>query len=192
MAPFDFIILFLSFIFTLALTHLLFAATRMIRHRRQLTFSWPHALWMFDALLLLIGNWISLYDFHRMESIPIAVVGAGLVFSGAQYFICALVSPDFEDHDTFDLQEFHAREGRTYIAAFAALLALSITANAAAGLGAGIENWARQNMFVLAMVAPVAVPLFVRARWAQVGGPLALAILMLVWLPIFYPVLAKG
>jgi len=37
--PFDFIILFFSFIYTLALTHLLFAVTRMVRHRRMLTFS---------------------------------------------------------------------------------------------------------------------------------------------------------
>jgi hypothetical protein len=192
MGPFEFIILFASFIFTLALTHLLFAATRMIRHRRQLTFSWPHALWMFNALMLLIGNWISLYDFHRMETMPIAVVATGLVFSGAQYFICALVSPDFEDGETFDLKAFHAREGRTYIVAFALLVVISLASNAAAGFGAGVENWARQNLTVLAMVPAVLTPLFVRARWAQVAGPLALAILMVLFVPLYYPVLAKG
>jgi len=192
MAPFDFIILFLSFIFTLALTHLLFAATRMIRHRRQLRFSWAHALWMFDALMLLIGNWISLYDFHRMETLPISIIAAGLVFSCAQYFICALVSPDFDDGETFDLHAFHAREGRTYIAAFAVLMGLSLATNAAAGVGAGVENWARQNAIVLAMVPAVLTPLFVRARWAQIGGPLVLAILMILFVPLFYPVLSKG
>ena len=50
MNPFEFIILFFSFIYTLALTHLLFAWTRMIRHRRQLVLSWPHLLWMLVAL----------------------------------------------------------------------------------------------------------------------------------------------
>jgi hypothetical protein len=55
---FDFIILFLSFIYTLGLTHLLLAATRMIRHRRTVIFSWPHALWMVAALGMLSGNWL--------------------------------------------------------------------------------------------------------------------------------------
>ena len=40
MRPFEFIILFFSFIYTLALTHLLFAWTRMIRYRRTLILSW--------------------------------------------------------------------------------------------------------------------------------------------------------
>ena len=50
MKSFEFLILFFTFAFALALTHLLFAATRMIRHRRTLIFSWPHALWMATAL----------------------------------------------------------------------------------------------------------------------------------------------
>jgi hypothetical protein len=77
LGPFEFIILFFSFIYTLALTHLLFAATRMIRHRRELVFSWPHALWMLNALLLLVGNWMSLWDFHRQKTLSLAVIVGG-------------------------------------------------------------------------------------------------------------------
>ena len=192
MAPFDFIILFFSFIYTLGLTHILFAATRMVRHRRGLIFSWPHALWMFNALMLLIANWISLYDFHRQEVMPIATIATGVLFSFAQYFICALVSPDFDDGETLDLRTFHDREGRTYITAFALLILLALVVNTAATFGAGVENWGRQNAIVLAMLPAALTPLFVKARWAQLSGPLVVAILLVIFIPLFYPVLAKG
>lgn len=192
MGPFEFIILFFSFIYTLALTHLLFAATRMIRHRRVLVFSWPHGLWMLNGLLLLASNWISLWDFHHIETMPLATIAIGFVFVIGQYFICALVAPDFEDGEGYDMKAFHAREGGTYMAAILVVVVVSLIANAAAGAGAGVDNWARQNAVVLAMAATVILPLFVRRRWAQVAGPLALAGLLLAFLPIYYPVLTRG
>jgi hypothetical protein len=87
--PFEFIIVFLSFIYTLGLTHLLFAATRMVRHRRTLIFSWPHAFWMFAVLLILLDNWIALWDFHTLNEITLGVLVGGAVLSVVQYFICA-------------------------------------------------------------------------------------------------------
>ena len=189
LGPFEFIILFFSFIYTLALTHLLFAATRMIRHRRSLVFSWPHALWMLNALLLLIVNWISLWDFHLLKTMTLPVFLCGFALVGIQYFICALVAPDFEDGDTFDLQAFHAREGRTYILAFIVLLPLTLVLNLAAGADLGIANWAKQNMLVLAMIPPTLLALLVRARWAQIGGPLILLGEMAAALVLYYPVI---
>jgi hypothetical protein len=100
LGPFEFIILFFSFIYTLALTHLLLAAARMIRRRRSLVFSWPHALWMMNALLLLM-------------SLPVILGGFALV--GAMYLICALIAPDFEDRDDLDLRaSMNARAEPTF------------------------------------------------------------------------------
>ena len=189
MGPFEYIILFFSFIYTLALTHLLFAATRMIRHRRSLVFSWPHALWMLNALLLLVCNWISLWDFHTLKSMALPVVLGGFALVGVMYVICALIAPDFEDGDGFDLRAFHEREGRTYILAFAAFLPLATVLNVAAGAGVGIESWAEQNPIVIAMAPPVLVPLLFRAKWAQIGGPLVLVAIMVAYLIIYYPVI---
>jgi hypothetical protein len=190
MHPFEFIILFFSFIYTIALTHLLFAATRMIRLRRRLIFSWPHALWMLNALLMLTANWISLWDFHRLEAIPLAAIAVGFVIVVGQYFVCALVAPDFEDSTAFDLRAFHAREGHIYMAGFLVLILIALVANAAAGMGAGVQNWSDQNAIVLAMIPPVLVPLFVRTQWVQVGAPLVLVALSIAASVIYYPVLA--
>jgi hypothetical protein len=75
--PFEFIIVLFSFIYTLGLTHLLFAATRMIRHRRIVVFSWPHVLWMAAAPFLLAGNWLSLWDFHTLQTISLTTIAGG-------------------------------------------------------------------------------------------------------------------
>lgn len=190
MGPFDFIIMFFSFAYALALTHILFAATRMIRHRKVLIFSWPHALWMLAALCQLLANWITLWDFRTMKVMPISIVLIGFVIVAVVYFICALVAPDFEDGDSYDLRAFHANEGSTYIAAFLVLTLLSLAINFAAGVGAGIQNWADQNLLVLAMIPVIVLALFVKARWVQVTCPLAMIAAFLFFLGTYYPVLA--
>jgi hypothetical protein len=189
MRPFEFIILFLSFIYILGLTHLLFAATRMVRHRRVLIFSWPHALWMFAVLLLLFGNWITLWDVHALNELSLGVIVGGAVISVIQYFICALVSPDFEDGETYDMRAFHERESRTYLGGMLALMVVSLILNYAAGAKLGIQNWANQNALVLAMAPPVLLAFFVRAAWAQLAGAVLFLGLTVAYLGFYYPVL---
>jgi hypothetical protein len=187
--PFEFIILFFSFIYTLALTHIFFAATRMIRHRRSLVFSWPHALWMGVALMLLLVNWVELWDFHQMETMPLSVMATGFLMVSTQYFVSALVAPDFEDGESYDLRAFHAREGRTYIGAVGVLFLLSLAVNFAAGAAAGIANWANQNLPLLAVAPFVAAPLFLKNRFVQVICPLAIIAFGGAILAMYYPVL---
>src|SRR5439155_3591875 len=129
MTPFEFIILFFSFIYTLALTHLLFAWTRMIRHRRQVIFSWPHFLWMLVALGNLSINWISLWDFRSARGLALATIASGFLLVIVNYFVCALVSPDFGEGETYDIKHFHACEGPTYIGAMLALVVVAIGEN---------------------------------------------------------------
>ena len=141
MSPFEFIILFFSFIYTLALTHLLFAWTRMLRHRRQLIFSWPHFLWMMVALGNLSINWISQWDFRTNGALALGTIAAGFLFVVINYFVCALVSPDFEEGETYDMKRFHECESPTYIGATLVLIATSIVENFLAGSELGVSNW---------------------------------------------------
>ena len=191
MGPFDFIIMFISFVYTLALTHVLFAVSRMIRHRRVVVLSWPHSLWMLNALILLTANWISMWDFRHFDRMPLAIIVAGLLFAIFQYVICVLVSPDIDDGEGFDMRAFHEREGRSYIAVNLLMVFMAVAANAAAGLAAGVENWAAQNVVVIAMLPPVLLALIIRRPWAQVVGPLVLASLQTIFLIAHYPVLTR-
>jgi hypothetical protein len=191
MNPFEFIILFFSFIYTLALTHLLFAWTRMIRHRRQLVYSWPHLLWMLVALGNLSINWISLWDFRTGGSLPLGTIAAGFLFVIINYFVCALVSPDFEGGETYDMRRFHECEGPTYIGATLVLIVASITANFLAGALLGVSNWGNENNLVIAFLVPVVAALVVKRAWVQVLAPAALLVGVIAYAIIYYPALTR-
>lgn len=191
MAPFKFVILFLSFIYTLALTHLLFAWTRMIRHRRELTFSWPHLLWMLVAFVSLTDNWISLWDFRAAKSLALAPLASLFLFVIIIYFECALVSPDFEGGETYDMRRFHDREGPTYIVATLVMCVASVAVNLIAGTEMGVTNWLNENSLVVLMLLPPVAALTLKRPWMQILAPTALLALNIAYAAIYYPVLMK-
>lgn len=189
MRAFDFVLLFFSFVYALALTHLLMAATRMIRYRHSIVFSAPHALWMLVALALVISNWISLWDFHAFSKISAAEISVGFAFSILIYLACALLSPDFES-GTMDLREFHERQGATYMGAMFVVLIVSVILNAAAASSMGLQNWGNENSLVVAMVPPIVAALLLRKiLWVQIVAPLVLAAQLIAYIFLFYPVL---
>jgi len=188
MTAFEFIIVFLSFAYALAFSHVLFAAARMIRHRRELIFSWPHALWMADAVMLLFSNWISLYDFRAMQVMSIGTILTLFAFVTTLYFTCALVTPDFEDGD-YDMRAFHEREYRAYVGAILALDIVSFLANVEAG-SSGIADWASQNAVVFAMLPMAILPLLSRNRIVQIVCPAILLVENFAYLIVYYPTLS--
>ncbi|HLI97960.1 MAG TPA: hypothetical protein VKT72_17970 [Candidatus Baltobacteraceae bacterium] len=188
MHAFDFIMLFFSFIYALALTHLLLAVNAMIHQRRRIKFSWPHAIWMFDALLAVSINWISLWDFHDLQAISLSAIVGGFVLGIAQYLVCALVSPTFKEQRDFDLTLFQKEQSHSYLSAFLVLIAVSIGVNIGGSI-LGIQKWMSENALVIPMLAAVAFPLFVRNQWVQMAGGTVFAILNIAYLIIYYPVL---
>jgi len=112
MSPFEFVLLFISFVYSLSLTHLLMGLARMIRRRRELTYSWPHGLWMINALLSVVINWIGFWDFHSVKVIDLGAFTGAAALCVTNYLVAALVTPEFEGAADDDLREFHARQGR--------------------------------------------------------------------------------
>lgn len=190
MHPFDFIILFFSFIYTLALTHLLFAATRMIRHRRQLVFSWPHGLWMALSMLLLCENWLSLWDLHDQEQLSLEAIATTFVMVISQYFTSALVAPDFEGGDSYDLREFHTRERRTYVGTLVVVGVIGVCINLEGALRLGLSSWGQQNWIALPFLALTSAALVFDRPVVQIGAPLILIAILLTYPVLYYPVLS--
>ena len=191
MSPFEFIIIFFAFVYSLALAHLLFAWTRMIRHRRQITFSWPHLLWMLVAMFLLAVDWLSTWDYRRFDKVSLVEISSAFLFVVLNYFFCALVSPDFEGGETYDLERFHRAEGRTYILVFVATVTIAIVENFFAGEKLGITKQGVENALVLFQLPLSLLPLFVRRAWVQIGAPAVILMTVVAYGAMFYPVLAK-
>ena len=121
MNAFEFIIVFLSFAYALAFSHMLFAAARMIRHRRVLIFSWPHALWMANAVMLLFSNWISLYDFRLDGGDEPRHDSRRSSLSSQRSISPVRWSRPISTGDDYDMRAFHQREYRAYIGAILVL-----------------------------------------------------------------------
>lgn len=190
MSPFDFIILFFSFVYVIALTHLLFAWTRMIRYRRKLVFSWPHLLWMLAAVGYLTANWLSLWDFHTEGELKLGTIAAGFLFVIMNYFVCALVSPDFESGETFDMKAFHECEGPTYISATLALIVTAVIGNYLAGAALGVDNWSDENALVVATIILPVLALTIKREWVQIAAPAMLLATTIAYDFIYYARLA--
>lgn len=190
MGPYEFIITFLSFIYALALTHLLLATARMIRHRDRIRFSGPHLLWMVVALLSLAGNWMGAWDLHSQRTLTLATIGIAITFAILNYLACALVSPDFEDAADYDLQRFHERQGPTYIGVRMVLGLAAFAVNIAAATELGISSWAKHNVGIVVVLVLCALALFVRRSWVQWAVPALLILFFVSVFEIFYPVLA--
>lgn len=190
MGPYEFIIAFLSFIYALALTHLLLASARMLRHRDRIRFSAPHILWMIVALVSLTGNWLSAWDFHTQRTLSLPTIIMAILFAILNYLLCALVSPEFDEAEDYDLNRFHEQQGPTYIGARIVLAIAALAVNFAAAFELGIRTWAQQNFGIVLVLILCTVALVSRARWVQWFVPAALIVFFLTVFEIFYPVLA--
>ena len=51
--------------YALAIAHLLSTVARLIGARERVRFSWFHAYWMLNALIVLVVNWISWWERAR-------------------------------------------------------------------------------------------------------------------------------
>jgi hypothetical protein len=191
MNPFEFIIIFFAFVYSLALTHLLFAWTRMIRHRHQIKFSCPHLLWMFVAFFLLADDWISTWDYRSLGNLSLVAICSEFLFVVLNYFFCALVSPDFEGGETYDMRQFHDSEGRTYILVFVVAVAIALVENFLAGVRLGISKQGAENTLVFFQLPLALLPLFVKRALVQVAAPAAILATAIAYAVLFYPVLAN-
>lgn len=126
MTAFEFVFALISIITSLALTHIITGVIAMIRHRKKGSFSLTHALWIWVAFAVVLGNWGALWGSRGDLEWPAVRVLAWLTAMTSLYAFSALVIPEVERGEPLDLGEFHEREGRRYMIAHNLFAALSI------------------------------------------------------------------
>ena len=128
MAPFEFVFALISIISSLALTKIITGVVAIIRHRDRGGFSLTHALWVWIAFAVVVGNWGALWTARADPDWPAIRILAWLGSMTSLYAFCALVVPEVDRDTPLNLKEFHEREGRRYIIAhnFFALVALAL------------------------------------------------------------------
>jgi hypothetical protein len=182
MSAFEHIIVLLSFVYALALTHLLSGVAYLIRAGKRVRFSSFHAGWMLNALLVIIADWIGFWDMRRIPRWSMGTILFVMGMAIANYLQAALVCPEVSPEGPVDLIAFHREQGRRYIAASVASVLFALLANVVLGSAYNLAEWTWENMAVIPMLAACVLALAFRARWAQI---LALASLACLWAVYF-------
>jgi hypothetical protein len=178
MGAFEHVISLLSFVYAIAIAHLLTTAARLIGSRERVRFSWFHAYWMLNALLVLVVDWISFWDMHGVPSWTLASIAIMLMQSFVDYMQAALVCPEIPAEGEIDLALFHATHSRRYIGAFAVTAVWALIDNLYFGGGYNVAELLRQNLAVVPLIVTAVFATIVRRRWADV---VAIALLLSIW-----------
>jgi len=181
MGAFEHVISLLSFVFALAITHLLLAVAGLVRAWERVRLSGPHALWLLNGLITTLANWISFWDMHTLTAWSVGMIFFAFALSFVTYLQVALVCPDIPAEGQIDLERFHREQSRRYIGAFLVTCLMALIGNIVLGDGMNVAEWGEQNWAVVPMIALALAALFFRRRWVQIAAPLGL---MAVW--VFY------
>jgi hypothetical protein len=167
---FEHVTILLSFVFAIALTHLLTSSTELVWARDRVRFSGLHAVWMINAGLGIVVNWLAFGDLRIIQHWNIAEVL--LQFAGAviQYYTCSLLSLRPRDDGVIDMPAFYERQRPAIFTAFAGLMICSMTQNywdRDHTQGLTPTSWIGENAVVLAMLVLIGIAGWVKPRWLQ-------------------------
>ncbi len=157
---FEQITILLSFVFAVALAHLLSSTTGLILARDRLRFSGLLALWMINALIGLLVNWLSIWQLHIIKTWTVVDVLLQFAPAMLQYFACSLVSIREESGAPLDMPAFYVAHRHAFTGAFAAMMVVNLFQNfvyrdSSAGIGGA--DWIVEDLLVTLMLAAALV-----------------------------------
>lgn len=171
MDAFDYVMTLLSFIYALAISHILATIGDLIIARQRVKFSWPQALWMVLAANPIFGWWIALWSLRTEGAWSTAVIGGQIVVAITLYLLSRLVCIRVPEEGPVDLEAYHAKEHRTYLLwyAFAASQAVFYDQVVVRS-----PVWLTQDYAVLPMVLVGLAAAIFPNRWVQIAAPIVM------------------
>ncbi|HEX2816915.1 MAG TPA: hypothetical protein VHN39_10990 [Phenylobacterium sp.] len=171
----------LSFIYVVALTHVLQCFRDLWITRERVLPSASLLAWMTAMLLFAIVTWFPLASANGVV-LSGWRLGARLLFAIGVYFCCAFVSPSVPDEGVLDLKNYESRNGAGFKLTFLALAALSIPMNSdlhkPGGLPAvEVPAFLLSQWFVAVSALITLLSLWRRERWVRTICGLSLATL---------------
>lgn len=181
----------MSFVLALAITTLVVFLAKLVRRRRTVVWSAPHALWMGVILLNAVLFWIDSYRLRDSQSTSAVTVASLLLLSVGCFLQSELVAPGDAGADDFDLKAFHARHKGEYISVS---VLYSLLLAAYVGWIALKNHWpVSMDMLVTTAVTVIAsaAAILPRPGWVQIVAPLVVLGLKLAYLPMATAAMAQ-
>ena len=171
---FEQVTVLLSFVYAIALTHLLSSANELVLERRRVKFSGLYALWMANALLILIENWLTFWGLHAVKSWSVNLISLQFALAIVQYFTCSLLVIRPKDGEPIDMAALFEERRVIVAGAFSALWIVAMVMNY---LDRDIffspqsSQWFTADVILLAASVFIALAGWARPIWLQwVGG----------------------
>ncbi len=188
MGKFDFVIVLLSFVFALALGHVLSRVGTMLVARERVKFSGLLTLAILNAVLQVFVDWLAMWDFRNQTEWDLFTISACFLMTVVVYFVCAASVPDVEAGEPVDMEAFYWNNYRLYYGLWLLLLIVYLVATLP--LLQSNPSLALEEMLAnLPSWVPVGLAFFVRARWAQWIAGVSLLVLTAAWPVVFSSVL---
>ena len=190
MTAFEHVYALLSFVYALALTHLLARIAELFVARDRVKFSGLLALGMTNAVVVVFANWLSLWDFHAIKVWDLASITANFLFAISVFMICVLVGPKAHDEGPIDLEDFFWRQRPYFYGALAACAFLSLFVNLDFLKTANASLFVKQNLTVLPIFVPTVIGAISTKRWIQWTVGLLYLALLIGYTVTFYSTLS--
>jgi hypothetical protein len=184
-SAFEHVTALLSFVYALALTHLLARIAELVVARERVRFSGLLALGMVNAILLVFVNWLSLWDLRSVTSWDLASIAIQFLFAVSVYVICAVVGPKTPDDGTVDLEDFFWRQRSYFYGAIIACLVLALLANLDFLKTPNTALLVKENLGTIALLVPAAFGLISRNRLVQWAAGICFLVLTIGFAIVF-------
>lgn len=178
MSVFEHVTALFSFVYALALTHLLARIAELIVARDRVKFSGLLVLGMLNAVMLVFANWLSLWDLRSIKSWDLGSIVVQFLFAIVIFIICALVGPKTPEDGSIDLDDFFWRQRPYLYGAIVTCVLLSLIANLAYLKTPTPVLFFKQNLFNLPMFIPTVSAVLFPKRWVQWAGGLGFLAMM--------------
>ena len=167
MSAFEHVMSLISFVFALAIAHLLTCAIAIFRARSRVRFSFTHVAWMAVSLLQVMVWWLAFWDFRLMKSWDVGYVAFTLLAGILVYVYTGLVCPELPEEGPLDLGDYHRTHGREYIAVYLALGVVGFVYGAVYGYLYNVPEQTAQNAVIMPMTLVAVVAFIFRNRTVQ-------------------------
>lgn len=168
---FEHVTILLSFVYALALTHLLSSATDLAIAGKRVRFSGLYLAWATIAVLLLLINWVSIWGLTALKQWTVAEILLQFLTAIIQYFTCSTFRVSMnDDDDGVDLPALYQHRRRLIFGAFLALTVISMFVNwwdRNNMAGVAPNDWIVEDLTIIPGVVAVMLAGWARPAWLQ-------------------------
>ncbi|MEQ9316119.1 MAG: hypothetical protein RLN72_09705 [Henriciella sp.] len=185
MTGFDLVLLLLSFVYALALGHLLTRLGGLLVARERVTFSGLLALAMLNAVTQVYIGWLAMWDFRGVETWDLYTITLFLLSSILIFLMCVAASPDVPDREPVDMEGFYWKNYRLFYGLYLLLLGVYVAMTAIYFNTPTPELAIQQALGNVPYILVTLLALFVARPWAQWTAGILLFVMSAAWAIVF-------